>query len=89
MPGQTLTKKKQLLILAGAAAAFLPIDWVWQHAGELFARVALPGDDPASRLACVAHGLLLPGLTLLGGSCCGRQSPGRELRSPLLASTSW
>jgi len=66
MPGQTLTQK-QLLILAGALPALLIIQVVWQHAGALFARLALPGDDPASRLAYVARWLLLPGLTLLAG----------------------
>jgi hypothetical protein len=66
MPGLTLTKK-QLLILAAALPAFLTVYGTWQHAGELFSRVTFLGDDPASRLAYVAHWLLLPGLTLLGG----------------------
>jgi hypothetical protein len=59
--------RKQLIVLAGGAAAFLAVVLVWQHAAELFARVTLPADDTASRLAYVAHWLILPGLTLLAG----------------------
>jgi hypothetical protein len=59
--------RKQVIVLLGAAAGFLVAGLVWQHAAELFARVALPADDIASRLGYVAHWLILPGLTLLAG----------------------
>jgi hypothetical protein len=59
--------RKQLIVLFGAAAGFLAVFLVWQHAAQLFARIALPDDDAASRLAYVAHWLILPGLTLLAG----------------------
>jgi hypothetical protein len=59
--------RKQLIVFLGAAAGFLVVGLVWQHAAQLFARVARPADDTASRLAYVAHWLILPGLTLLAG----------------------
>ena len=59
--------RKQLIAFAGAVTAFPVILLVWQHAAQLFARVTLPADDAASRLAYAAHWLILPGLTLLAG----------------------
>ena len=59
--------RKQLIVLLGATAGFVVVGLVWQHAVQLFAHVAIPADDPASRLAYVAHWLILPGLTLLAG----------------------
>jgi hypothetical protein len=59
--------RKQLIVLLGATAGFVVVGLVWQHAAQLFARIGLPADDPASRLAYVAHWLILPGLTLLAG----------------------
>jgi hypothetical protein len=59
--------RKQLIVLLGATAGFVVVGLVWQHAPLLFAHVAIPADDPASRLAYVAHWLILPGLTLLAG----------------------
>ena len=59
--------RKQLVVLAGGAAGFLAVIVVWRHAAQLFARVAVPADDTASRLAFTAHWLILPGLTLLAG----------------------
>jgi hypothetical protein len=59
--------RKQLIVLLGATAGVLVVGLTWQHAAQLFARVALPADDTASRLADVAHWLMLPGLTLLAG----------------------
>jgi hypothetical protein len=58
---------KQLWVIAAALPGLLTVFGVWKHAGELFAQVARPQDDPASRLAFVAHWLILPGATLLAG----------------------
>jgi hypothetical protein len=66
MSDRTLLNK-QFWIIAGAVPAFITVFAVWKHAAELFAPVTLPADDPASRLAFVAHWLILPGLTLLAG----------------------
>lgn len=63
------------IVLAGAVAGFLAVALVWQHAAQLFARVTLPADDTASRLAYAAHWLILPGLTLSAGIVgAGRRS---------------
>jgi len=59
--------RKQLLLIAGAAPAFLVVFLVWRHAPRLLGHLALPADDVAARLAFAARWLLLPGLTLLAG----------------------
>jgi len=59
--------RKQLIVLAGGVPAVVVVVFVCQHAAQLFARVALPADNTASRLVYVAHWLILPGLTLLAG----------------------
>ena len=60
-------RNKQLWVIAAAVPGLLTVFGVWKHAGELFAQVARPEDDPASRLAFVAHWLILPAATLLAG----------------------
>ncbi|HWA91517.1 MAG TPA: MAPEG family protein [Rhizomicrobium sp.] len=57
--------RKQMLILAGMAAAVAVIALVWQWNPQL--GVALPADDPAARLAFATRWLAVPGLTLLLG----------------------
>jgi hypothetical protein len=57
--------RKQLLVLAGMAAAVAVIAAAWQ-AGPVVA-VALPSDDVASRLGFATRWLVVPGLTLLIG----------------------
>ena len=66
---------KQLLVLAGAAAGCLAVLLVAQHAAQLFARLLLPADDAARRLAYASDWLLLPAVTLLAGlaSVCTRR----------------
>jgi len=59
--------RKQLLLLLGAAPAFAAVLLVLLHAPHLFAFVALPQDDTASRLAFGLRWLLVPGLALLAG----------------------
>jgi hypothetical protein len=56
--------RKQLLVLAGMTLAVAAIAALW--AASPFA-MALPADDPASRLAFAAKWLLVPGLMLLLG----------------------
>ena len=59
--------RKQLIAFAGAVMGFPVIFLVWDHAAQLSARVTVPADNAASRLAYAAHWLILPGLTLLAG----------------------
>jgi len=59
--------RKQLIVFAGAVMGFPVIFLVWDHAAQLSARVTVPADNAASRLAYAAHWLILPGLTLLAG----------------------
>jgi hypothetical protein len=59
--------RKQLIGLAGALPAFLAVVIVGLRASQLFAWLALPDDTTASRLAFVAHWLVVPGLALLAG----------------------
>ena len=59
--------RKQLILLAGAAPAFLAVILVWRYAPVLFAGARLPSDDAAARLAFATHWLIAPGLTLLVG----------------------
>jgi hypothetical protein len=66
--------RKQLLLIAGAAPAFLVVFLVWRYAPRLFGHLALPAVDAAARLAFAARWLLLPGLTLLAGiAAAGRR----------------
>src|ERR1700691_815171 len=55
------------MAFAGAVMGFPVIFLVWDHAAQLSARVTVPADNAASRLAYAAHWLILPGLTLLAG----------------------
>jgi hypothetical protein len=60
-------RRKQLIGIAGALPAFVVIALTLGHASSLFASVALPANDLASRLTFTAHWMLLPGLCLLVG----------------------
>jgi hypothetical protein len=58
--------RKQALVFMGMAAAVVVLILVWASIPQL--PLSLPdGDDAASRLAFVAHWLILPGLSLLAG----------------------
>jgi hypothetical protein len=59
--------RKQLIVLGGFAPALVAVILMYQNAAQLFARVTLPADDTASRLAFVADWLILPGISLLAG----------------------
>ena len=59
--------RKQVLAIAGAVVGMVVVFVVWRTMPQLFARVPLPADDTASRLAYSAQWLLLPGLTLMAG----------------------
>ena len=59
--------RKQLVGIGLAIPAFLAVVVVYRFAPELFARVTLPSDDVASRLAYAVRWLFWPGLTLLAG----------------------
>jgi hypothetical protein len=59
--------QKQLVGIAVAIPAFLAVLTVYRLAPEIFARVTLPPDDVADRLAYAARWLIWPGLTLLVG----------------------
>jgi hypothetical protein len=56
-----------LVGLAGALPAFVVVALTLDHASMLFAFLALPSDDPASRLVFAVHWMLLPGICLLLG----------------------
>jgi hypothetical protein len=58
---------KQLIGIASALPAFVVVAWTLNHASDLFAFVALPSDDPSSRLVFALRWMLLPGLCLLLG----------------------
>ena len=59
--------QKQLIGFALAVPAFLAVLTVYRLAPQSFARVTLPSDDVADRLAFAVRWLLWPGLTLLIG----------------------
>ena len=59
--------RKQLIAVAGAAAAFLVLFLLFHFAPTLFAGATPPSDDTASRLAYAARWLLAPGVMLLAG----------------------
>jgi MAPEG family len=59
--------QKQLLGMAGAAAAVLLVVVCWTFAPALMQDVPLPDDDAESRLAFAAGWLLVPGWCLLAG----------------------
>jgi MAPEG family len=65
--------RKQLIVLGGSAAALVAVILMYQNAAQLFARVKLPADDTASRLAFVADWLILPGISLLAGIIAASQ----------------
>lgn len=58
--------RKQIFVAIGVMTAVVTLLAVWLRLADL--HLPLPeGDDPASRLAFVAHWLLLPGLALFAG----------------------
>jgi len=59
--------RKQLFLMLGAIPALVAVVLVLLHAPQIFAFVALPADDAASRLAFAVRWLLVPGLTLMAG----------------------
>ncbi len=60
-------RRRQLLGLAGALPAVLAVVLTLDHAGSLFAFVALPADESSGRLAFALRWMLLPGICLLLG----------------------
>jgi hypothetical protein len=60
-------RRKQLVGIAGALPACVLAALTLDHAGDLFGFVALPADDPSSRLAFALRWMLLPGFCLLLG----------------------
>jgi hypothetical protein len=65
--------RKQLIVLGGCAPALVAVILMYQNAAQLFARVKLPADDTASRLAFVTDWLILPGISLLAGIIAASQ----------------
>jgi hypothetical protein len=58
--------RKQIFVVIGAMTAVVTLLVLWLRLADL--HLPLPdGDDPASRLAFLAHWLLLPALALLAG----------------------
>jgi hypothetical protein len=60
-------RRKQLIGIAGALPAFIVVALTLDHASELFTFVALPADDPSSRLTFALRWMLVPGICLLLG----------------------
>ena len=58
---------KQLVLAAGAAAAFAVLALLFAAAPRFMGRAWLPQDDPASRLVFTARWLVVPGVALLVG----------------------
>jgi hypothetical protein len=59
--------RNQLIGLAGVLPALLLAGLTLPHADALFSSVAMPADEPGSRLAFAAHWMLLPAVCLLAG----------------------
>jgi len=59
--------QKQLMGAAGAFAALVVAGLSFAFQSTLLSPIALPADDPASRMAFVARWLVWPGLMLLAG----------------------